>query len=114
MDDAVAGDSGDGFFNHSPIISSFAVAKREEYGEGAEKKYVKFWPRPHHDGADRNVLRLQLRAEPDAGRSGGGKRAEHLYSVLPGEPLNAPIIAPMAPDHAMIAASPNPRPPPGA
>lgn len=25
-------------FNHSPIISSFAVAKRKEYGEGAEKK----------------------------------------------------------------------------
>lgn len=25
-------------FNHSPIISSFAVAKREEYGVGAEKK----------------------------------------------------------------------------
>ena len=25
-------------FNHSPIISSFAVAKREEYGEEAEKK----------------------------------------------------------------------------
>jgi len=25
-------------FNHSPIISSFAVAKREEYGENAEKK----------------------------------------------------------------------------
>ncbi|TCL02473.1 HAAAP family serine/threonine permease [Sodalis ligni] len=25
-------------FNHSPIISSFAVAKRQEYGDGAEKK----------------------------------------------------------------------------
>ena len=25
-------------FNHSPIISAFAVAKRNEYGEGAEKK----------------------------------------------------------------------------
>lgn len=25
-------------FNHSPIISSFAVAKRAEYGEGAERK----------------------------------------------------------------------------
>lgn len=25
-------------FNHSPIISSFAVAKREEYGDNAEKK----------------------------------------------------------------------------
>ncbi len=28
-------------FNHSPIISSFAVAKREEYGQGAEKKCAK-------------------------------------------------------------------------
>ncbi|ELN2737969.1 HAAAP family serine/threonine permease, partial [Pluralibacter gergoviae] len=28
-------------FNHSPIISSFAVAKREEYGQGAEKKCSK-------------------------------------------------------------------------
>lgn len=25
-------------FNHSPIISSFAVAKREEYGQDAERK----------------------------------------------------------------------------
>ncbi|EMM6761234.1 HAAAP family serine/threonine permease [Pluralibacter gergoviae] len=28
-------------FNHSPIISSFAVAKREEYGQGAERKCSK-------------------------------------------------------------------------
>ena len=28
-------------FNHSPIISSFAVAKREEYGDDAEKKCSK-------------------------------------------------------------------------
>ncbi|ECA5895619.1 HAAAP family serine/threonine permease [Salmonella enterica subsp. enterica serovar Infantis] len=27
-------------FNHSPIISSFAVAKREEYGEGADLSYL--------------------------------------------------------------------------
>jgi serine transporter len=31
-------------FNHSPIISSFAVAKREEYGQGAEKNAPAFWP----------------------------------------------------------------------
>jgi amino acid permease len=30
-------------FNHSPIISSFAVAKREEYGEGAEKNAPASW-----------------------------------------------------------------------
>lgn len=30
-------------FNHSPIISSFAVAKREEYGDEAEKNAPRFW-----------------------------------------------------------------------
>lgn len=75
-------------FNHSPIISSFAVAKREEYGEGAEEEMLQYpRSRPHHDGADRDVLRLQLRSEPLSGRPGGGERAEHLDSVLPGEPL---------------------------
>lgn len=74
-------------FNHSPIISSFAVAKREEYGNGAEKKCSSIRSRAHHDGTDRNVLRVQLRAEPLPGGSGGGERTEHLYSVLPGKPL---------------------------
>lgn len=59
-------------FNHSPIISSFAVAKREEYGDMAEQKCSKIGIRTHHDGADRNVLRLQLRTEPDSGRPGCG------------------------------------------
>ncbi len=34
-------------FNHSPIISSFAVAKREEYGNGAEKKCSSISARAH-------------------------------------------------------------------
>lgn len=34
-------------FNHSPIISSFAVAKREEYGQGAEKKCSQILARAH-------------------------------------------------------------------
>lgn len=34
-------------FNHSPIISSFAVAKRTEYGEGAEKKCSSILARAH-------------------------------------------------------------------
>lgn len=34
-------------FNHSPIISSFAVAKREEYGNGAEKKCSRILARAH-------------------------------------------------------------------
>lgn len=34
-------------FNHSPIISSFAVAKREEYAEGAEKKCSSILARAH-------------------------------------------------------------------
>lgn len=90
-------------FNHSPIISSFAVAKREEYGNGAEKKCSSIRSRAHHDGTDRNVLRVQLRAEPLPGGSGGGERAEHLYSVLPANHFNAPLIAWMAPIIAIIA-----------
>lgn len=34
-------------FNHSPIISSFAVAKREEYGDEAEKKCSSILSRAH-------------------------------------------------------------------
>ncbi len=34
-------------FNHSPIISSFAVAKRSEYGEAAEKKCSSILARAH-------------------------------------------------------------------
>jgi len=34
-------------FNHSPIISSFAVAKREEYGAGAEKRCSRILARAH-------------------------------------------------------------------
>ncbi len=46
----------------------------------AQRNVLNSGLRPHHDGADRNVLRLQLRAEPDAGRSGGGRR--YLYCLL--------------------------------
>lgn len=73
-------------FNHSPIISSFAVAKREEYGNGAENKCSSIRSRAHHDGTDRNVLRVQLRAEPLPGGSGGGE--EQNISILSyGKPL---------------------------
>ena len=34
-------------FNHSPIISAFAVAKRQEYGEGAEEKCSRILARSH-------------------------------------------------------------------
>ncbi|WP_345831245.1 HAAAP family serine/threonine permease [Erwinia sp. HDF1-3R] len=34
-------------FNHSPIISAFAVAKREEYGDYAEKKCSRILARSH-------------------------------------------------------------------
>jgi serine transporter len=34
-------------FNHSPIISSFAVAKRDEYGAGAEKKCSRILANAH-------------------------------------------------------------------
>lgn len=67
-------------FNHSPIISSFAVAKREEYGDMAEQKCSNHGIRTHHDGADRNVLRLQLCTEPDSGRPAAAK--EQNISIL--------------------------------
>lgn len=74
-------------FNHSPIISSFAVAKREEYGEGAEKKCSSILARAHI----MMVLTVMffvfscvLSLSP---ADCGGERAEHLDSVLPGEPL---------------------------
>lgn len=59
--------------------------------------------RPHHDGADRDVLRLQLRSEPLSGRPGGGE--EQNISILSylANHFNAPIIAWMAPIIAMIA-----------
>lgn len=34
-------------FNHSPVISAFAVAKREEYGDAAEKKCSRILARSH-------------------------------------------------------------------
>ena len=34
-------------FNHSPIISAFAVAKRQEYGDGAAKKCSRILARSH-------------------------------------------------------------------
>ncbi len=38
-----------------------------------------------------------------SGGSGGSERAEHLYSVLPANHFNAPVIAWMAPIIAIIA-----------
>ncbi len=75
-------------FNHSPIISSFAVAKREEYGAGAEKKCSSILARAHI----MMVLTVMFFVfscvlRPLSGGPGGGERAEHLDSVLPGKPL---------------------------
>ena len=90
-------------FNHSPIISSFAVAKREEYGEGKRRNAPASRSRPHHDGADRDVLRLQLRSEPSPADLAAAK--EQNISILSylANHFNAPIIAWMAPIIAMIA-----------
>ena len=89
-------------FNHSPIISSFAVAKREEYGAGAEKKCSSIGTCTHHDGADRNVLRLQLRTEPLPGGPAAAKSRTSPF-CLTANHFNAPIIAWMAPIIAIIA-----------
>lgn len=59
--------------------------------------------RPHHDGADRDVLRLQLRSEPLSGRHGGGEEQNISILSCTANHFNAPIIARMAPIIAMIA-----------
>ena len=71
-------------FNHSPIISAFAVAKREEYGADAEKKCSRILAYAHI----MMVLTVMffvfscvLSLTPE---NGGSQGAEHLDSVLHG------------------------------
>ncbi len=59
--------------------------------------------RPHHDGADRDVLRLQLRSEPLSGRPAAAKEQNISILSYTANHFNAPIIAWMAPIIAMIA-----------
>lgn len=90
-------------FNHSPIISSFAVAKREEYGEGAEKKCSSILARAHI----MMVLTVMffvfscvLSLSP-ADLAAAKSRTSRF--CLTANHFNAPIIARMAPIIAMIA-----------
>ncbi len=90
-------------FNHSPIISSFAVAKREEYGEGAEKKCSKILAFAHI----MMVLTVMffvfscvLSLTP--ADLAAAKSRTSLF-CLTANHFNAPIIARMAPIIAMIA-----------
>ena len=91
-------------FNHSPIISSFAVAKREEYGEGAEKKCSSILARAHI----MMVLTVMffvfscvLSLSP-ADLAAAKEQNISILSYLANH-FNAPIIAWMAPIIAMIA-----------
>ncbi len=60
--------------------------------------------RTHHDGADRNVLRLQLRTEPDSPADLAAAKEQNI-SILSylANHFNAPVIAWMAPIIAIIA-----------
>ncbi len=86
-------------FNHSPIISSFAVAKREEYGEGAEKKCSKILAFAHI----MMVLTVMFFVFSCVLSLAAAK--EQNISILSylANHFNAPIIAWMAPIIAMIA-----------
>lgn len=91
-------------FNHSPIISSFAVAKREEYGDAAEKKCSKILAFAHI----MMVLTVMffvfscvLSLTP-ADLAAAKEQNISILSYLANH-FNAPIIAWMAPIIAMIA-----------
>jgi serine transporter len=91
-------------FNHSPIISSFAVAKREEYGQGAEKKCSSILARAHV----MMVLTVMffvfscvLSLSP-ADLAAAKAQNISILSYLANH-FNAPVIAWMAPIIAIIA-----------
>ncbi len=91
-------------FNHSPIISSFAVAKRAEYGEGAEKKCSRILAYAHI----MMVLTVMffvfscvLSLSP-ADLAEAKAQNISILSYLANH-FNAPVIAWMAPIIAMVA-----------
>lgn len=91
-------------FNHSPIISSFAVAKREEYGEGAEKKCSSILARAHIMMV-LTVMFFVFSCVLSLSPADLAAAKEQNISILsyPANHFNAPIIARMAPIIAMIA-----------
>ncbi len=104
MDDAVAGDSGDGFsFNPPRSSPRFAVAKREEYGEGAGRNVLNSGLRPHHDEL-LTVMFARFSCVLSLTPSGIWQRqSETSLFCLTANHFNAPIIARMAPSILMIA-----------
>lgn len=91
-------------FNHSPIISSFAVAKREEYGQGAEKKCSSILARAHIMMVITVmffVFSCVLSLSP-ADLAEAKAQNISILSYLANH-FNAPVIAWMAPIIAIIA-----------
>jgi len=91
-------------FNHSPIISSFAVAKREEYGQGAEKKCSSILARAHVMMVITVmffVFSCVLSLSP-ADLAEAKAQNISILSYLANH-FNAPVIAWMAPIIAIIA-----------
>ena len=91
-------------FNHSPIISSFAVAKREEYGQGAEKKCSSILARAHIMMVITVmffVFSCVLSLSP-ADLAAAKAQNISILSYLANH-FNAPVIAWMAPIIAIIA-----------
>ncbi len=84
-------------FNHSPIISSFAVAKREEYGEGAEKKCSSILARAHIMMV-LTVMFFVFSCVLSLSRQTWRRRKSRTISILSylANHFNAPIIARMA------------------
>ena len=91
-------------FNHSPIISSFAVAKREEYGQGAEKKCSSILARAHIMMVITVmffVFSCVLSLSPENLAEAKAQNIS-ILSYLANH-FNAPVIAWMAPIIAIIA-----------
>lgn len=90
-------------FNHSPIISSFAVAKREEYGDEAEKKCSKILAFAHIMMVLTVMFFVFSCVFSLTRRTGSSKEQNISILSYPANHFNAPIIARMAPIIAIIA-----------
>ncbi|MBV8041188.1 HAAAP family serine/threonine permease [Pluralibacter sp.] len=91
-------------FNHSPIISSFAVAKREEYGVDAEKKCSKILAFAHIMMV-LTVMFFVFSCVLSLSPTDLASAKEQNISILSylANHFNAPLIAWMAPIIAIIA-----------
>jgi len=91
-------------FNHSPIISSFAVAKREEYGDNAEKKCSKILAFAHIMMV-LTVMFFVFSCVLSLSPVDLASAKEQNISILSylANHFNAPLIAWMAPIIAIIA-----------